>query len=202
MTISSQSTTTTTLQSIILKRIEQKTLSHHEILTLMGYHNHPKTTDKAINRLQTVLSSPALGLTNKTYDFKYAASEFVEKLCSVLGIDKIVYQPLLAELERDASHSLNAITPIVYADITFNEDFRPSFNSYMAVDRFKRISLDDEVRLLPRQKQLDIINERITAHYKAMQGKIPFAGVIKGYKVVFNNGRDDEARLYIAHHQL
>ena len=48
MTISSLPTTT--LQSIILRRIEQKTLSHHEILTLMGYHNHPKTNHKAFKR--------------------------------------------------------------------------------------------------------------------------------------------------------
>ena len=194
----SSSLSTMTLQFIILRHIEQKNISHHEILILMGYHNHPKTQDKALKRLQTVLSSPALGFTNKTYDFKYASSKFAEKLCMVLSIDTAVYQPLLTDLEHDASHLLNAITPIVYADITFNEHFRPSFNSYMAVDRFKRISLDSKVKLFTRQKQLDIINERITAHHKIMQGKIPFAEVIKGYRVVFNNGCDDEELRYIA----
>lgn len=86
MTIPSQ--TTMTLQSIILKRIDDKKISHQEILKLMGYRHHPKVHDKALKRLQEVLSAPTLGLVNTTYDFKYSSSEFVQKLCTVLEIDK------------------------------------------------------------------------------------------------------------------
>lgn len=195
MTIDSLSKTS--LQSIILKRIDQKQLSHYEILKLMRYRNHPKTKDKALKRLQEVLSTTELGLVNKTYDFKYSSSEFVQKLCTVLEVDKRVYQPLLSDIEQYASRVLNAITPIVYADVAFNENFIPSFMSFMAVDRFKRVSLTNEVKLFNRQKQLDIIHKHIIEHYEYMQGKIPYDGHIKGYRIIFDNGADTSEVLYI-----
>ncbi len=195
MTISSQSTMT--LQSIILKRIDDKKISHQEILKLMGYRHHPKTHDKALKRLQRVLSAPKLGLVNTTYDFKYSSSKFVQKLCIVLEIDKKIYQPLLSDIEQHASQVLNAITPIVYADVAFNENFTPSFMSFMAVDRFKRIALANEVKLLSRQKQLDIIHKKIIEHYSYMQGNIPYDGRIRGYRVIFNRGTDMSEVLYV-----
>ena len=198
MTIPSQSTKTLqALQSIILKRIDDKKISHQEILKLIGYRHHPKTHDKALKRLQRVLSAPKLGLVNTTYDFKYSSSEFVQKLCIVLEIDKKIYQPLLSDIEQHASQVLNAITPIVYADVAFNESFTPSFMSFMAVDRFKRIALANEVKLLSRQQQLDVIHKKVIEHYDYMQGKIPYDGHIKGYRIIFDRGTDMSEVLYI-----
>lgn len=69
--------------------------------------------------------------------------------------------------------------------------------SFMAVDRFKRIALANEVKLLSRQKQLDIIHKKIIEHYSYMQGNIPYDGRIRGYRVIFNRGTDMSEVLYV-----
>ncbi len=186
-----------TLQALILQRIEQQNLSYTQIIQSMGYQTTIKTQTRALKRLEHVLSSPELGLTKTGYDFKYSSAEFVHALCRVLGIDKGQYLPLLQQLEQYAHKVLNANIPIVYADITFSDDFRPSFVSMMAVSKFRRIALDDEMRLLDRCQQRQVINELVSAHYTAMTGDIPFDGVINGYRVSFENDDGQKEYLYI-----
>ena len=84
-----------TLQALILQRIEQKSLTHAQIIQSMGYQTNIKTQARALTRLEHVLSSPELGLTKTGYDFKYSSTEFVRALCRVLDIDKGRYSPIL-----------------------------------------------------------------------------------------------------------
>lgn len=195
MTTSSQNAIT--LQSLILNRIEQQNLSYSQITQSMGYLSNYKTQMKALKRLQHVLSSSNLGLTETSYDFKYSSAEFIHTLCHVLGINKSDYLPLLHQLEQYAHKVLNAITPIVYADVTFNDDFKPSFVSMMAVSRFTRIRLDDDIRLLDKSQQLQVIHALVKQHHATMTGNIPFDGVINGYRISFEDREEQEQRLYI-----
>lgn len=186
-----------TLQALILQRVDQKNLSHAQIIQSMGYQTHIKTQTRALKRLEHVLSSPELGLTKTSYDFKYSSTEFVRALCRVLDIDKGQYSPLLQQLEQYAHKVLNATMPIVYADISFSDDFQPSFVSMMAVSKFRRVELDDEVRLFDRYQQRQVIDELVRTHYTAMSGNIPFDGVINGYRVSFENDDGQKEYLYI-----
>lgn len=195
MTHSSQYAST--LQALILQRVEQKNLSHAQIIQSMGYQTHIKTQTRALKRLEHVLSSPELGLTKTSYDFKYSSAEFVHALCRVLDIEKDQYLLLLQQLEQYAHKVLNATMPIVYADVTFSDDFQPSFMSMMAVSKFRRIVLDDEVRLLDRYQQRQVIDGLVSAHYTAMTGNIPFDGIINGYRVSFKNDDGQKEYLYI-----
>ena len=195
MTHSSQYAST--LQALILQRGEQKNLSHAQIIQSMGYQTHIKTQTRALKRLEHVLSSPELGLTKTSYDFKYSSAEFVHALCRVLDIEKDQYLLLLQQLEQYAHKVLNATMPIVYADVTFSDNFQPSFMSMMAVSKFRRIELDDEVRLVDRCQQRQMIDELVSAHYTAMTGNIPFDGIINGYRVSFENDDGQKEYLYI-----
>lgn len=195
MTHSSQYAST--LQALILQRVEQKNLSHAQIIQSMGYQTHIKTQTRALKRLEHVLSSPELGLTKTSYDFKYSSAEFVHALCRVLDIEKDQYLLLLQQLEQYAHKVLNATMPIVYADVTFSDNFQPSFMSMMAVSKFRRIELDDEVRLVDRCQQRQMIDELVSAHYTAMTGNIPFDGIINGYRVSFENDDGQKEYLYI-----
>ncbi|WP_201574429.1 hypothetical protein [Psychrobacter sp. H8-1] len=186
-----------TLQALILQRVEQKNLSHAQIIQSMGYQTHIKTQTRALKRLEHVLSSPELGLTKTSYDFKYSSAEFVHALCRVLDIEKDQYLLLLQQLEQYAHKVLNATMPIVYADVTFSDNFQPSFMSMMAVSKFRRIELDDEVRLLDRCQQRQVIDELVRTHYTAMSGNIPFDGIINGYRVSFENEDGQKEYLYI-----
>ncbi|WP_201596207.1 hypothetical protein [Psychrobacter fulvigenes] len=112
-----------TLQALILQRVDQKNLSHAQIIQSMGYQTHIKTQTRALKRLEHVLSSPELGLTKTSYDFKYSSAEFAHALCRVLDIEKDQYLPLLQQLEQYAHKVLNATMPIVYADVTFSDNF-------------------------------------------------------------------------------
>ncbi|MGP9491865.1 hypothetical protein [Psychrobacter sp. AOP7-B1-24] len=195
MTYSSQYTSR--LQALILNRIEQKNLSHAQIIQSMGYQTTVKTQTKAIKRLEHILLSAELELTKTGYDFKYSSTEFIHALCEVLNIDKSTYLPLLQQLERYAHKVLSATTPTVYADIVFSEDFHPSFMSMMAVSKFARVWLEDKVRLLDRCQQRQVIKQLIRAHYTTMTGNIPFDGIINGYRVSFNNNDGQQEYLYI-----
>ncbi|MDN3398303.1 hypothetical protein QL919_06125 [Psychrobacter sp. APC 3426] len=186
-----------TLQALILQRIEQKSLTHAQIIQSMGYQTNIKTQARALTRLEHVLSSPELGLTKTGYDFKYSSTEFVRALCRVLDIEKDQYLPLSQQLEQYAHKVLNATMPIVYADVTFSDDFQPSFVSMMAVSKFRRIELDDEVRLFDRYQQRQVIDELVRTHYTAMSGNIPFDGIINGYRVSFENDDGQKEYLYI-----
>ena len=186
-----------TLQALILQRIEQKSLTHAQIIQSMGYQTNIKTQARALTRLEHVLSSPELGLTKTSYDFKYSSAEFVHALCRVLDIEKDQYLLLLQQLEQYAHKVLNATMPIVYADVTFSDDFQPSFVSMMAVSKFRKIELDDEVRLVDRYQQRQVIDELVRTHYTAMSGNIPFDGIINGYRVSFENDDGQKEYLYI-----
>ena len=120
------------LQTLILEQIKQKNLSHTQILSAMGYQfnqsgnvspsllsQSPNKTFKqkrALRRLAEVLTSPYLGLTTPSYDFKYSSFEFIVALCQVLAIDQEVYQPLLQPLQQYAHKVLHAVKPVLYAD--------------------------------------------------------------------------------------
>jgi len=195
MTTSSQNAIT--LQSLILNQIEQQKLSYSQITQSMGYHSHHKTQTKALKRLQHVLSSSDLGLSKTSYDFKYSSAEFIHTLCDVLDISKDDYLPLLNQLEQYAHKVLHAITPKVYADVTFNDDFKPSFMSMMAVSRFTHVRLVDDIRLFNKSQQLQAIHERIKQHYATTTGNIPFDGVINGYRITFDDSEGQKQRLYI-----
>lgn len=186
-----------TLQSLILQRIEQQNLSYAQIVQSMGYQTNVKTQTSALKRLEHVLSSTKLGLTKTSYDFKYSSAEFIHALCEVLEIDRSEYLPLLQQLEQYAHKVLNATKPIVYADVIFSDDFKPSFMSMMAVSKFTRIGLHGEIRLLDRCQQRQVIDELIRAHYIAMTGNIPFNGVINGYRVSFQNEDGQKQYFYI-----
>lgn len=214
---------TSLLQTLILEQIEQQNLSHTQILSAMGYqfhqphqshlqpllaanknlkHNNPLKHHKALKRLAQVLSSPYLGLTTPSYDFKYSSSEFIDALCQVLGIDQDDYQPLLQPLQQYAHKVLHAVKPVVYADICFNDNFTPSFVNTMAVSKYTHVPLADDIRLLDREQQLQVISQKIKQHHAKLQDCIPFDGVIKGYRVLLTdeNGveRGATQTLYIA----
>ncbi len=82
-----------TLQALILQRIEQKKLTHAQIIQSMGYQTTLKTQTRALKRLEHILSSPELGLTKTSYDFNYSSAEFVRALCRALDIEKGQYLP-------------------------------------------------------------------------------------------------------------
>lgn len=186
-----------TLQALILQRVEQKSLSHAQIIQFMGYQTTVRTQTRALKRLEHVLSSPELGLTKTGYDFKYSSAEFIHALCRVLGIEKDQYLPLLQQLEQYAHKVLNATMPIVYADVTFSDNFQPSFMSMMAVSKFRTVRLDDEVRLFDRCQQRQVIDELVRTHYTAMSGNIPFDGIINGYRVSFESDDGQKEYVYI-----
>ncbi|WP_230656137.1 hypothetical protein [Psychrobacter sp. I-STPA10] len=201
------------LQTLILKQIEQQHLSHTQILIAMGYQLHQSSQsnlqpyktlkhNKALRRLAQVLSSPYLGLTKPSYDFKYSTTEFIQVLCQVLGIAQAEYQPLLQPLKQYADKVLHAVKPVVYADIHFNDNFTPSFFNTMAVSKYTHVPLADGIRLLDREQQLQVIYQQIKQHHAKLQDSIPFDGVIKGYRVLLTdeNGVERGAThtLYIA----
>lgn len=222
MTFSSQHGThclhINSLQTLILNKIEQKNLTHAQIIEAMGYSSgaqsqykyqspsQNKTHRKALQRLQQVLTSPDLGLSQPSYDFKYSSTEFIHALCQVLGMDRAEYQPLLQPLEQYAHKVLHAIKPVVYADISFNDNFKPSFVNTIAMAKYTHVPLDEGIRLLDSDEQWQAIHQQIRQHYAnytsnsnhaSIKGSIPFDGIIKGYRVLLTDANGDKQSLYI-----
>lgn len=178
--------TTNPLYKAILDKINQQQLTHSDIVKAMNYRSK-NSQNKAVKRLKQVLSSADLGLIKTCYDFKYSSIEFINALCKVLTLKISDYQTTLNQLIAKADKFHTAQTPVIIADISFNENFVPSFMSVMAMAKFIHIYCGENLRLLDRAEQMPIIKERITQHYQQMTGNIPYDGVINGYRVIFDS---------------
>ena len=85
------------LAELIIAQIEQLALRPQDIITAMGYQ--PRNAIQACDRLRHVLSSPALGLDNSYYDFRFSSLEFLRVLFEVLKIDPLDHQSDLEQLQ-------------------------------------------------------------------------------------------------------
>lgn len=181
---------TASLHSLMQSQLDKLGYSLTEIATQMDYPS--ATLEKGIERLQQVFSSEDLGLTAGNYDFQYSSVEFIHALCAVLTIDAAIYEPLLDTLVADAYQHNHAKAPEVIAEINFTDSYQPSFQQGMALSKFRNVKLPEECRLLERSEQSTLIRRCIQSHLAEYQGKIPFDGVITGYRIIRKDQDDQE----------
>lgn len=189
------------LQSFVLQRLQSNQMTPRSLLEKMGYPPQSSAFDKAIVRLENVLTSADMGLLISSYDFKYSSYEFIDKLCQVLSIDPETYIPALQELNQQAQLIKYSKMPLVRADIKFNEHFNHSFMGYLSVSKYIQVPLDERVRLLDINSQITEIHKAILQHYDLNKGKIPFDGEIKGYRVVLDSSSNQKI-IYIDEYEL
>lgn len=173
-----------TLQHELKLKLMHSELS--DIAQLMGYNR--KGISKAVTRIEQVLSDPQLNLYGNTFDFKYSNQEFIERLCSILGID------------------LNRFNGEIDSLITKHEAIRDSFKSYVFVDTdFKRKSepivmlscyehhrsflLPKEKRLLPVADQVAYVQTCVKKHYVENDGELPMWGKIQRYVFFYDENQ-------------
>lgn len=192
---------TTDLQSLVLQRLQSKQLSSKSLLQRMGYLSRSSAFNKAIVRLENVLSSPDMGLLIPSYDFKYSSYEFIDKLCQSLSIDPEEYLPALQALDQQAQSIKHSKLPLVRADIKFNDHFNRSFMGYLSVQKYIQVPLEERVKLLDRNSQIIEVHKAVLQHYKSNKGKIPFEGEIKGYRVISDSSSNQKA-IYIDKDEL
>lgn len=156
-----------------------------EIAQLMGYNR--KGINKAVTRIEQVLSDPQLNLYANVFDFKYSNQEFIERLCEVVGID------------------LNRFNAEIESITAYYEAIRDSFKSYVLVDTgFKRknepifmlscmehhryLYLSKDQCLLPVADQVAYVQTCIKKHYAENNGELPMWGEIQRYVFFYSEG--------------
>lgn len=189
------------LQSLVLQRLQSNQMTPRSLLKKMGYPPQSSAFDKAIVRLENVLTSADMGLLTPSYDFKYSSYEFIDKLCQVLSIDPETYIPALQELDQQAQLIKYSKMPLVRAGIKFNERFNRSFMGYLSVSRYIQVRLDERIKLLDTNSQITEIHKAVLQHYESNKDKIPFEGEIKGYRVVLDSSSNQKT-IYIDKYEL
>jgi len=139
-----------------LLKVDLKELSHS-----LGYRG----SDKFKKRLTAVFANEYFGLDSSYYDFKFSSEEFVSQLCNHLGIPSLLVDKVLDEIKAELEKQKNASKPFIFIDTDFKRKSEPVF-VLAGMQNRRYITIDDAVAHKPLDKQLQDIQEIVTAHYQ------------------------------------
>jgi len=149
----------TMLQALIhqkLLTVNLKELSHS-----LGYRGN----DKFKKRLTAMFSNEYLGLDSSYYDFQFSSEEFVRQLCNHLNIPSLLVDKVLDEIKAELEKQKNASKPFIFIYTDFKRKSEPVF-VLAGMQNRRYITIDDAVAHQPLDKQLQDIQEIVTAHYQ------------------------------------
>jgi len=149
----------TILQVIIHKKlltVDLKELSHS-----LGYRG----SDKFKNRLTAMFGNEYFGLDSSYYDFKFSSEEFVRQLCNYLSIPSLLVDKVFVEIKAELEKQKHASKAFVFIDTDFKRKSEP-VAVLSAMQNKRYLTIDDAVAVKPLDKQLQGIQEIVTAHYQ------------------------------------
>ena len=169
-----------TLQQEIQLRLS--TCNLEDICQLMGYKGSIPVT-----RLHDVMHDQFLGLFKGGYDLKFSDSEFLSKLCSVIGIDINTYQSELDAMHAEHKDRRERFESYVFVDTGFKRTTQPIF-ALAAYSSQRYLWLEYEVRILPVNEQIEFVQDLIKNHYEQHDAQLGIWGDIKKYLFVYAEG--------------
>lgn len=171
------------LQALIGSHIQANQLTFKDIVQRMGYTRLTQAT--AVKRLEKVLSKDDLAVTQSAYDFKYTSHEFVYTLCQVVGLKPQEFEPMIERLKIYTHYTYNTHRPKVYADVNLPKPPQISIMLAGYIHGRKRVYIDDSVKWLDENQQIDIITKAIKKHYAEFKAEFT-KNPVKGYDVYLN----------------
>lgn len=171
------------LQALIGSHIQANQLTFKDIVQRMGYTRLTQAT--AVKRLEKILSKDDLAVTQSAYDFKYTSHEFVYALCQVVGLKPQEFEPMIERLKKYTHYTYNTHRPKVYADVNLPKPPQISIMLAGYIHGRKRVYIDDSVKWLDENQQIDIITKAIKKHYEKFKAEFTKTPV-KGYNVYLN----------------
>lgn len=171
------------LQDEIRQRLAH--CSYRDIAELMGYH---KVDNRMLDRIHAIFTDPYLGLHSGYYDFKYTGIEFIEALCSLLNISFSDFTDEIDSIEDEYLDKKNRFKSFVFIDTGFKRQSQPIF-MLMALEHYRYLYLDYEIRLTPLANQIDYVKKLIREHYKNNDGDLDMWGIITKYSFCYDEGK-------------
>jgi len=154
-----------------------------DIARAMGYSS--RNLAQAAERIHKVITDDKLGLGEGGYDFKYTNTEFVLKLCEVLGLDADGCSRQVGAIVAELEEYRNRYHPWLFVDTNFKRTSQPIFAlAFMEVRR--RMDLSKDLVILPMNKQVEQVGRLIRQHYQKSGGKLDLWGPIQHYKYFYD----------------
>lgn len=161
-------------------------LGESTLLSLMGYR---KPSMQAKKRLLSVLSDPYLGLRSSAFDLRYSNREFAEKLAEVLGVGEETTQKELKKICAEIEEEEGRFTPVIWVDTGFKRTSQPIF-ALALMEHLRYLPFNDEELSEYHQasmiKRLELVGEKIRAHFRRSNGEIELWGTIQRYRFHFS----------------
>lgn len=156
--------------------------SYSNIAIEMGYSN--MGIPKACKRIRYVIQGENLGLDTCAYDWKFSNSEFVIRLCEVLGIDAKKCKKEVARISTELSTEKARYKSWIFVNTNFIRKSEPIF-ALAALESSRRIQIPKEIGVLPFEHQIPHVKAIIRRHYSESGGEIDMWGTIGRYEFFF-----------------
>jgi len=152
----------------------------------MGYSS--RNLVKAAARIHKVITDDHLGLDGGGYDFKYTNTEFVLKLCGVLGLDSADCSGQVDAIVAELDEYRHRYHPWLFVDTNFKRTSQPIF-ALAFMEGKRRVYLSKDLVVLPMDKQVDQVGRLIRQHYQKSGGKLDLWGPIQHYKYFYDTDK-------------
>ncbi|MEA2099988.1 MAG: hypothetical protein U9P72_07650 [Campylobacterota bacterium] len=159
--------------------IKLQTISKESLIKKMGYGSVKKGLDslKLFEDSKDLYSWISAG----HYDLKYSSSQFFEKLCEVLEIEKNDVKFALVQQAKYKNEIDKFNSCYIFVNTNFKRTTQPIFILAFA-EGARRIGLDTKEFVFKTQEEiLDSISNIVASHFKRKDGKVEVWGDIKNY---------------------
>lgn len=169
----------------------QKKLNHavtqkgiKSTLIEMGYL---KPTERHLFRLNHVIFSETLGLTEDLFDLKYSNRNYVKKLAEICGFTVEETESVINVISEKSHSDKTAFKPYIFINTGFKRATQPIF-ALAACEHLRYLTLPSDLIFQPALEQLTFINERIEQHFEETNGFLGIWGNVISYFFAYDKG--------------
>jgi hypothetical protein len=159
-----------------------------EIAARLGYSR----PGRAMKTIRDILKDPRKVLQKGFYDFRFTATEMLEKITEIAGIDPGTARGLIKEINADIHDDQFGYRPWIFVDTPFARRNEPIF-ALAFMESQRRLGLPKTIKKMERAQQLAELRAVVRVHQEKLKetdGKIPCWG--EPHKYVCHVNADDD----------
>lgn len=158
-------------------RLRTQHIDSNDLLQSMGY---ARPSRKHRDRLQSVLSSPVLGLDQSAFDFRYSAEDFVLSLCKAVGLEASFVQQEVADIRSAIHRDTWRFKPYLFVDTGFKRTTQAIY-ALAALEHQRQVRVPDIQLDTPIAEQIELAGRHVREHYAESGGDLGIWGTIQRY---------------------
>lgn len=159
-----------------------KRLGRNYVLNELGYSS---PTDKQIERLESLLTSPFLNLNESNFDFKYSNIEYIKTITKICGLDIKTAESYINETLKKVSARKTSFKPYIFVETGFKRTSQPIF-VLAAIESQRYLDLPEYFDIKPSLEQLAVVHQVIDEHQEETKGSLQIWGEVISYFFVYD----------------